>query len=175
MTGYDGMVNIEVLCGGSQSVWTSVVVVRGSALRIPIGVINREFDINRNFRHAALAYLRFLMFQVSQSGVCHLHHTIEQELCCWLLMIQDRAQRTVIRVTHQTAAEQLRVEEKTIAAAVRSIENSGAIISDQGEVTIAKRSDLEERACECYGKVALERNGLRPKGPQIFREESGDR
>ena len=176
MTGCESLVNLELLFGASHSMWSTVVLNTGSVLRLPLKAVRDEFDSNAVFRAAVFASLQFRLFQTGQMAVCYQQHSIEQEICRWLLTAHDHIGGDVIHVTHQAIGAQMGLRREAVTVAALGLQNQHLIGNVRGSISIIDRGGLERRACECYHNIARERNRLRLKpahsvpGPDQFRD-----
>lgn len=154
LTGWDGMVGVDLLLGGSQSSSTVIVQIPGYGLRMKADVFVNEVVTRRGpFYTILLRYARVFFAMVAQSGACNASHSLEQRLARWLLMCHDRLQRDRFPLTHEFLAFMLAVRRATVTEAAHALRGAGAISYERGEMTIVDRKILEGSSCGCYEAV----------------------
>ena len=141
------------LLGGDASPSRAVVVVAGEALRLRANALRGEFAAGGPFQLLLLRYTQALITQISQTAVCNRLHAVEQRLCRWLLMCQDRAQNDELRMTQEFISNMLGGRRETVTVAAGRLQDAGLIRYARGHITILDREGLESTACECYSTV----------------------
>ena len=158
--GNEGMVGIALFMGGETLASSAVVQIAGEALRLEPSLLQREFDKAGALQRLLLRYVQSLITQIAQSGVCNRHHSIEQQLCRWLLATLDRATSAEIVMTHELVANTLGVRRESITGAATKLQRGGLIRYRRGHISVLDRVGLEARACECYAVVKKESSRL---------------
>ena len=157
MVGSEGMVGMANLLGGGSANDRAVVQSGGAVLRVRADAIRREFTRDGLVQHVLLRHMQALMAQTAQVAVCNRYHTVDRQLCRWLLMTLDRLPTNKVAVTQEMVAHLLGVRRESAAAAAGVLQRAGAIEYKHGHLEVIDRTRLESMACECY-KVA--RTGL---------------
>lgn len=163
LTGNDGLVGIALLMGGDTMANRAVVQSPGYAYRLPASAIKQEFQRGGQLQHLGLCYTQALLTQMSQTAVCNRHHTVEQQLCRWLLLNLDRLPTNQLQMTQELIASMLGVRREGVTAAAKRLQAAGMIKYCRGRITIIDRAGLEKRVCECYAVVRREYDRLLPK------------
>ena len=166
MTGNDGLVGIPLVLGGETSTYKVVVQNAGAAYRLSAEVMCWELDQGRHLQRLALRYAQALMTQMAQSGVCHRHHSVSQQLCRWLLLSLDRLPDNAIAMTQDLIAQTLGVRREAITEAAGRLQAAGIIQYRRGHITVIDRARLEAQVCECYGVVKSECDRLYERLPE---------
>lgn len=162
VVGNEGVVGIATIMGGGSSTNRAVVQSAGKALRI------RAPFVAEAFRHAGpvlrlmLRYTQALIAQTTQTAVCNRHHSVDQQLCRWLLISLDRLESNVLTMTQELIANMLGVRREGVTEAALKLQRAGLIRYARGRITVLDRAGLEQRSCECYGVVKLEYDRLLP-------------
>ena len=172
IAGNEGLVGMALVMGGETTPSRAVVQNAGYAYRIPSALIKREFDRGGSLQLSLLRYTQALITQMSQTAVCNRHHSLEQQLCRWLLSSMDRLPSSRLEMTEDLIANMLGVPGAGVGGAVRSLQADGLIRYRDGAITLLDRAGLEQRACECYSVVKREHErllGLAPgrEAPQL--------
>jgi CRP-like cAMP-binding protein len=154
--GNEGMVGVPLFMGGNTTPSSAVVQTAGHAYRLERGVLKQEFDRSGAFQRLLLRYTQALMTQMSQTAVCNRHHSVEQQLCRWLLTTLDRVASGGIVMTQEMVAALLGVRREGITGAAGRLQDAGVIRNRRGHITVLERAGLETRTCECYGVVKTE-------------------
>ena len=154
--GNEGMVGVALFMGGNTTPSSAVVQTAGEAYRLERGRLKREFDRSGSLQRLLLRYTQALMTQMSQSAVCNRHHSVEQQLCRWLLLTLDRVASGGIVMTQELVAALLGVRREGITQAAGNLQDAGVIRNRRGHITVLERAGLETRVCECYGVVKNE-------------------
>src|SRR5688500_11084662 len=153
LTGNDGVVGIALFMGGGTMPNRAVVQSAGGALRMKAKVLQDEFAIGGNFQQLLLRYTQALITQISQTAVCNRLHSVEQQLCRWLLLSHDRLQSDELVMTQELIADMLGVRREGVTVAAGRLQDSGAISYVRGHIQILDRQKLESTVCECYRVV----------------------
>jgi len=158
--GNEGMVGISLFMGGYTTSSSAVVQMAGSAYRLKCRLLQQEFDRGGLFQHLLLRYTQALMTQMSQTAACNRHHSIEQQLCRWLLLTLDRLTTDELVITQELVAGMLGVRREGVTEATCNLKHAGLINYRRGHISILNRSGLETRVCECYAVVKKEMSRL---------------
>jgi CRP-like cAMP-binding protein len=156
VTGREGVVGIGLFMGGESTPSRAVVQIAGAALRLPVADLQREFKLGGPHQHALLRFTQALITQMSQTAVCNRHHSVEQQLCRWLLLSLDRVDLDELRMTQQLIADMLGVRREGVTAAASKLQEWGCIRYSRGLIKVTDREGLERRVCECYSVVDRE-------------------
>ncbi|MFZ2269218.1 MAG: diguanylate cyclase [Azonexus sp.] len=160
MTGNDGLVGIPLVLGGETTTHKVVVQSAGSAYRLRAEVISWELDQGGHLQRLCLSYAQALMTQMAQSVVCNRHHSVDQQLCRWLLLSLDQLDDNQINMTQELIAAMLGVRREAVTEAAGKLQAAGLIQYRRGHITVLDRPGLEARVCECYGVVRSEYDRL---------------
>jgi CRP-like cAMP-binding protein len=160
--GNEGIVGISLFMGGDTTTSSAVVRTAGHGYRVPSAVLKAEFHLGGPMRGLLLRYTSALIAQVSQTAVCNRHHSIEQQLCRWLLWTLDRSPSNALIMTHELVANSIGVRRETITDAAGKLQRDGLISYRRGHMAVSERSGLEAGACECYAVVKNESIRLQP-------------
>lgn len=158
--GNEGVVGISLFMGGSTTPSSAVVQIAGDAYRLEARLLNQEFKRGGVMQRALLRYTQALITQMSQTAVCNRHHSVEQQLCRWLLSTLDRVPAREFVVTQEQIAGTLGVRRESVTEAAGRLQNAGVIRYRRGHIAVLERSGLATRACECYSVVAQETDRL---------------
>jgi CRP-like cAMP-binding protein len=157
--GNEGLVGISLLMGGESTPSRAVVQSAGHGFRLSAQAIKEAFK--RPAVHALLLrYTQALITQMAQTAVCNRHHTLDQQLCRWLLLSLDRLQGTNLQMTQELIANMLGVRRAGVSDAALKLQKSGLIKYSRGRITVINRAGLEARTCECYMVVKREYDRL---------------
>ena len=160
VVGCEGIVGIAVFMGGESTPSRAVVQSAGMAYRLPAAELKRQFNADANFRVLMLRYTQALITQMAQTAVCNRHHTIDQQLCRWLLLSMDRLPTSRLTMTQELIANMLGVRREGVTEAAGKLQNAGVISYRRGKITVINRSKLEQLSCECYAVVKQETDRL---------------
>jgi len=160
IAGNEGLVGIALFMGGETTSSRAVVQNAGYAYRAPAALIKQEFNRGGALQLLLLRYTQALITQMSQTALCNRHHSLEQQLCRWLLLSADRLPSNRLEMTEALIANMLGVPEAGVAAAAGMLQADGLIEYDRGAITVLDRPKLEQRACECYAVVKRELDRL---------------
>lgn len=154
--GNEGMLGIPLFMGGNTTASSAVVQTSGHAYRLKRQVLKQEFDRAGLFQRLLLRYTQALMTQMSQTAVCNRHHSIEQQLCRWLLLTLDRSPGSELIMTQELVASILGVRREGITEAAGRLQYAGFISYRRGHISVLNRAGLERSTCECYAVVKNE-------------------
>jgi CRP-like cAMP-binding protein len=149
LTGKEGLIGWPLLTG-AEFTHRAIVQVPGYAYRIAARVLVQAFDEYKALRRTLLLYTHSLITQAAQTAVCHRHHTLEQQLCRWLLSMIDRLPGSDFEMTQEAIASKLGVRREGVTEAAHKLQRSGLIACRRGHITIVNRAGMEQHACECY-------------------------
>jgi len=158
--GYEGMLGTMLLMGGQTMPCRAIVQIAGYAYRLKADVLLKEFYLAGATLRLLLRYTQTLITQTTQTAVCNRHHSIEQQLCRWLLLTNDRVSYREIKVTQETIANVLGVRREGVTEAAGRLQNQGYISYRRGHITILNQLGLEHSVCECYAVVKKELSRL---------------
>src|SRR5436190_1610509 len=156
LVGCEGGVGIGLILGGGPTLTRATVQNAGTALRWKASAVKREIKRGGVVQRMLLRYMQAMWTLTAQSALCNRHHTLQQQLCRWLLLSLDRVEHNVLRMTQQLMADMLGVRREGVALAAKKLEAQGWISYRRGVVMILNRAALEAQACECYGTVNVE-------------------
>ncbi len=163
ITGNEGMVGVSLVMGSERTVSRAVVQNAGYAYRLRANTLKQEFNLGGQLQDLLLRYAQVLMTQMAQTAVCNRHHTLEQQLCRWLLLSLDRLPSRELRVTQELIAHAIGVRRESITITAGKLQNAGLIRYSRGRITVLDRAELEARVCECYAVVRNEIDRLVPQ------------
>jgi CRP-like cAMP-binding protein len=164
VVGNEGLVGISLFMGGETTPSRAVVQSAGHAYRLRAKALKSEFEFGGALQHLLLRYTQALITQMAQTAVCNRHHSIEQQLCRWLLLSADRLPTNVLTMTQDLIANMLGVRREGVTASAGKLQDAGVIRYSRGRITIEDRPRLEKRVCECYAVVKKEFDRLLPEG-----------
>ena len=153
LTGNDGVVGIALFMGGGTMPNRAVVQSGGAAIRMKAKLLQDEFARGGKFQQVLLRYTQALITQISQTAVCNRLHSVEQQLCRWLLLSHDRVKADELIMTQELIADMLGVRREGVTVAAGQLQDVGAISYVRGHIKILDRKKLEETVCECYKVV----------------------
>lgn len=148
--GNDGMTGLSAIFDSAAPLYESQITIGGTALRINADVLKHEFARGTALQQVILNYASARMAQVSQKAVCNLRHKLDERLCTWLLMVQDRVREKALRLTHERIAHYLGTRRAGVSSACSALREDGIINYQRGTIRILERALLEKSACECY-------------------------
>ena len=154
--GNEGVVGISLFMGGNTTPSSAVVQMAGHAYRLPGRILKQEFSRAGLMQRLLLRYTQALMTQMAQTAACNRHHSVEQQLCRWLLLTLDRMPSNELVMTQELVASMLGVRREGITEAAGKLQHSGFIRYRRGHIAVLERIGLEVRACECYAVVKTE-------------------
>ena len=158
--GNEGMVGISLFTGGDTTPSSAVVQTAGHAYRLERRLLKQEFDRGGVMQRLLLRYTQALLTQMCQTAVCNRHHTMEQQLCRWLLLTLDRLPTNELIMTQELVSFMLGVRREGITEIAGRLQAAGIIRYRRGHISVLDRSGLEARACECYEVVRTELHRL---------------
>lgn len=162
LVGDEGMVGISIFMGGESMPSSTEVQSPGKAYRLSRKVMKREFALGGQLQHLALLFTQAMICQTSQTAVCNQHHSLDQQMCRWLLMSMDRLHGNELVITQQMIGRLLGVRRESVTQTVGQLQKDGLIERGRGRITVVNRPKLEKRACECYAAVKDEYKRLLP-------------
>jgi len=160
VVGNEGMVGISLFMGGESTPSRAVVQSAGSAFRLRGPKLKEEFNRHGDMMLLLLRYTQALITQMAQTAVCNRHHTIDQQLCRWLLLSLDRLPGNRLTMTQELIANMLGVRREGVTEAAGKLQRLGVIEYRRGEITVRDRPALEKLSCECYAVVKRESDRL---------------
>ena len=158
--GNEGMLGVSLFMGGNTTPSSAVVQTAGHAYRLERRLLKQAFDRAGLFQRILLRYTQALMTHMSQTAVCNRHHSVEQQLCRWLLLTLDRLPSNDLVMTQELVASMLGVRREGITEAAGKLQRAGLITYRRGHISIIDRDGLEESVCECYSVVKKELDRL---------------
>ncbi len=175
IVGNEGVVGIAVILGNDSAPSRTLVRRAGRAWRIKAESLRHEFQRIGELQLALLRYSQALLTQIAQTAVCNRHHTLDQQLCRWLLMTLDRLPSNELTVTQEQIANMLGVRREGVTEAAGKLQRAGAIRYSRGRIDVLNRHKLEESACECYKVISRECSRRSPQplsiaAPAVERE-----
>lgn len=162
VVGNDGLVAVSMFMGGGSTPSRAVVQSAGHGFRLNAKDMKTEFDRGGAVLHLLLRYTQALITQMSQTAVCNRHHTLDQQLCRWLLLSLDRLEGNDLVMTQELIANMLGVRREGVTESASKLQNAGLIRYSRGRITVLDRPGLEKRSCECYAVVKKESDRLLP-------------
>ena len=166
VTGNDGLVGISLFMGGETTPSRAVVQSAGCGYRLKASILKREFALGGELQHLALRFTQALITQMAQTAVCNRHHTVDQQLCRWLLLSLDRLPSNELIMTQELIANMLGVSRGGVTEAASKLQTDGLIHYTRGHIMVLDRPLLETRVCECYAVVKKEMDRLLPDKKQ---------
>jgi CRP-like cAMP-binding protein len=161
VVGNEGMIGIALFMGGETTPSRAVVQSAGNAFRLPGALLKEEFHRSGEMQLLLLRYTQALITQMAQTAVCNRHHSVDQQLCRWLLLSLDRLEGNVLVMTQELIANMLGVRREGVTQAAGKLQKLKVIRYVRGRITVLDRPRLEELSCECYAVVKRETDRLR--------------
>ena len=161
--GSEGAVGIALFMGGDSTPNRAVVQSAGGGYRLNAATVRAEFDRGGPLQHLLLRYTQALIAQMTQTAVCNRHHSVDQQLCRWLLLSLDRLPSNELAMTQELIANMLGVRREGVTEAAGHLQDAKLIRYNRGRITVLDRPKLEKRVCECYAVVRKEMERLLPK------------
>ena len=158
--GNEGVVGVSLFMGGDTTPSSAVVQTAGHAYRLGRRLLRQEFNRAGLMQSLLLRYTQALLTQMSQTAACNRHHSVEQQLCRWLLLALDRVPSRELVMTQELVAGSLGLRRESIALAAGKLQHVGFIRYRRGHISVLDRHELEARACECYAVVKKEMSRL---------------
>jgi len=165
VVGNEGVIGVSLFMGGETTPSRAVVQSAGNAYRLSGTVLKEEFTRAGAMQHLLLRYTQALITQMAQTAVCNRHHSLDQQLCRWLLLSLDRLNSNQLLMTQELIANMLGVRREGVTEAAGRLQAAGLIAYSRGHITVLDRPRLEERTCECYAVVKKESDRLLPDAP----------
>jgi CRP-like cAMP-binding protein len=162
IVGNEGILGISMFMGGDSTPSRAVVQSAGHGFRLKVDLLKSEFERFGATMHLLLRYTQALITQMAQTAVCNRHHSIDQQLCRWLLLSLDRLTSNELSMTQELIANMLGVRREGVTEAAGKLQNAGLISYRRGRITVLDREGLEARCCECYRVVKTEFDRLLP-------------
>ena len=163
VVGNEGLVGVSLFMGGESTPSRAVAQSAGLGFRLPAQVIKDEFNRAGPTMHLLLRYTQALITQMAQTAVCNRHHSLDQQLCRWLLLSLDRLQGHELTMTQELISNMLGVRREGVTEAAMQLQAAGLIRYSRGKISVLDRSGLERRTCECYAVVKKEYDRLLPE------------
>ena len=160
VVGNDGVVGISLFMGGETTPSRAVVQSAGQGYRVRGSFVKSEFKRSVALQHVLLRYTQALITQMTQTAVCNRHHSVDQQLCRWLLLSLDRLPSNELVMTQELIGNMLGVRREGVTEAAGKLQQAGMIRYSRGRITVLDRSALEARVCECYAVVKKETDRL---------------
>ncbi|MCQ9374949.1 Crp/Fnr family transcriptional regulator [Methyloversatilis sp. XJ19-13] len=162
VVGKEGLVGVSLFMGGESTTSRAVVQSAGEGYRLKSNLMMVEFNRAGPVLHLLLRYTQALITQMAQTAVCNRHHSLDQQLCRWLLLSLDRLPTNELVMTQELIANMLGVRREGVTEAAGRLQESGLISYRRGHITVLDRAGLEKRTCECYAVVKAEYDRLLP-------------
>jgi CRP-like cAMP-binding protein len=162
VAGREAIIGISLFMGGESTPSRAVVQSAGKAFRMKAEYLKLQFNKHGPVLHLLLRYTQALITQMSQTAVCNRHHSIDQQLCRWLLLSLDRLQGDELVMTQELISNMLGVRREGVTEAALKLQTAGVIRYSRGRITVVDRPALEKLSCECYGVVKREYDRLLP-------------
>jgi len=162
VVGNEGIIGISLFMGGESTPSRAVVQSAGKGVRLKAQVVKEEFNRAGPVLHLLLRYTQALITQMAQTAVCNRHHSLDQQLCRWLLLSLDRLQDNELVMTQELIANMLGVRREGVTEAALKLQQDGLIRYARGRITVLDRPAIERRTCECYAVVHKEYQRLLP-------------
>ncbi len=160
IVGNEGVVGISLFMGGETTPSRAVVQSAGYAFRLKGSILKSEFERGGPLQYLLLRYTQALITQMAQTAVCNRHHSVEQQLCRWLLLSLDRLPSNELAMTQELIANMLGVRREGVTEAAGKLQSAGLIQYSRGKIIVLDRPKLEARVCECYAVVKRETDRL---------------
>jgi CRP-like cAMP-binding protein len=162
VVGNEGILGISLFMGGGSTSSRAVVQSAGHGFRLKARLMKDEFDRAGPVLHLFLRYTQALITQMAQTAVCNRHHSLDQQLCRWLLLSLDRLHGDELVMTQELIANMLGVRREGVTESALKLQHNGLIRYARGHITVLDRAGLEKRSCECYAVVKKEYDRLLP-------------
>jgi CRP-like cAMP-binding protein len=163
VTGSEGVIGVSSFLGGESMVGQSVVLSAGYSYRLRADLLQNDIEHHYSLLRLLLRYTLALIAQTGQIAACNRHHSLEQQLCRWILECLDRLLLNELTVTHEVIATMLGVRRESVTTVAGKLQKAGLIHCSRARIAVLDRPQLEARACECYAVVKREYERLRPK------------
>lgn len=162
VVGNEGLVGVSLFMGGESTPSRAVVQSAGQGFKIDAQIMKDSFNKGGPVMHLLLRYTQALITQMAQTAVCNRHHSLDQQLCRWLLLSLDRLQGTDLLMTQELISNMLGVRREGVTEAAMQLQAAGIIRYTRGKISVLDRPALERRTCECYAVVKKEYDRLLP-------------
>jgi len=162
VVGNDGVIGVSLFMGGETTPSRAVVQSGGFAYKLTSSALKDEFERHGHMLQVLLRYTQSLITQMAQTAVCNRHHSVDQQLCRWLLLSLDRLPGPSLSMTQELIANMLGVRREGVTTAAGKLQRLGVIRYSRGRITVIDRPKLEELSCECYAAVKKETDRLLP-------------
>jgi CRP-like cAMP-binding protein len=162
VVGNEGIVGVSLFMGGETTPSRAVVQSAGRSIRLRAHVLKSEFNISPAVMHLLLRYTQALITQMTQTAACNRHHSLDEQLCRWLLLSLDRLHGSHLVMTQELIANMLGVRREGVTEAAGRLQRAGLISYTRGKINVLDRPGLEQRSCECYAVVKKEYDRLLP-------------
>ena len=163
VVGYEGLIGVALFMGGETMPNRAVVQSAGHAYRLKGHLLKEEFNRSGELQHLLLRYTQALLTQMAQTAVCNRHHSLDEQLCRWLLLSIDRLPSDELIMTQELIANMLGVRREGVTEAAGNLQKAGLIKYSRGHIKVLDRAGLEARVCECYAVVRKEFERLLPE------------
>ncbi len=160
VTGHEGLVGISLFMGGETTPSRAVVQSAGRGYRVRASILKKQFESGGALQPLLLRFTQALITQMTQTAVCNRHHSVDQQLCRWLLLMLDRLDSLELRMTQELIANMLGVRREGVTEAAGKLQAQGLIEYRRGRIAVLDRPGLEARVCECYAVVKREYDRL---------------
>jgi CRP-like cAMP-binding protein len=160
VVGNEGLIGIALFMGGETTPSRAIVQSAGNAYRLPGQILKDEFHRDPDMQLLLLRYTQSLITQMAQTAVCNRHHSVDQQLCRWLLLSLDRLSSNQLTMTQELIANMLGVRREGVTEAAGKLQKLGVIQYNRGRITVIDRPQLEKLCCECYAVVKKESDRL---------------
>lgn len=167
VVGNEGILGISLFMGGETTPSRAVVQSAGFGYRLRAQLLKQEFNRAGHVMHLLLRYTQALITQMAQTAVCNRHHSVDQQLCRWLLLSLDRLSSNELTMTQELIANMLGVRREGVTEAAGKLQRAGLIHYSRGRITVIDRPGLERKTCECYAVVKKEFDRLMADIPRI--------
>ena len=167
VVGNEGLVGVSLFMGGGSTPSRAVVQSAGQGFRLSAAAMKDEFDRAGPVLHLLLRYTQALITQMAQMAVCNRHHSLDQQLCRWLLLSLDRLSGNELVMTQELIANMLGVRREGVTEGALKLQDAGLISYTRGRIKVLNRPGLEKRTCECYAVVKKEYDRLLPQKPAV--------
>ena len=162
VVGHEGLVGVSLFMGGGSTPSRAVVQSAGRGYRLQAAALKDEFEHYGPVMHLLLRYTQALITQMAQTAVCNRHHSLDQQLCRWLLLSLDRLEGNELIMTQELIANMLGVRREGVTEGALKLQQAGLISYARGRISVLNRPGLEKRTCECYAVVKKEYDRLLP-------------
>jgi CRP-like cAMP-binding protein len=169
VVGREGAVGVSLFMGGQTTPSRAIVQSAGYAYRLSRRRLKQEFDRHGQALHLLLRYTQALITQMAQTAVCNRHHSVDQQLCRWLLLSLDRLSSNRLSMTQELIANMLGVRREGVTAAAGKLQQQNVISYSRGQITVLDRPRLEKLCCECYAVVKKETDRLLPHRSPVLK------